>query len=69
MNINIKNHIINNFKNSNEKEIKESIEDSLKDEEEITLPGLGVFFTLLWQNSKEEEKEKIIKTIHKKIHQ
>ena len=47
MNIDIREHIKNNFKNCDVKEIKESIEESLKEEDEITLPGMGVFFEIL----------------------
>ena len=60
MNISIKNHIINNFKNASKKEIKQAIVASSNDLDEITLPGLGVFFNLLWEQSNEEEKEKIL---------
>lgn len=60
MNISIKNHIINNFKNASKKEIKQAILASSNDLDEITLPGLGVFFNLLWEQSNEEEKEKIL---------
>ncbi|MDD6323883.1 MAG: small acid-soluble spore protein SspI [Bacilli bacterium] len=60
MNISIKNHIINNFKNASKKDIKQAIVASSNDLDEITLPGLGVFFNLLWEQSNEEEKEKIL---------
>lgn len=60
MNISIKNHIINNFKNASKKEIKQAIVASSNDLDEITLPGLGVFFNLLWEQSNEEEKGKIL---------
>ena len=43
MNIDIRKSIINNFKENNYDEIKNSIESAIKDQEEITLPGLGVF--------------------------
>ena len=50
MNIDIRKSIINNFKENNYDEIKNSIESAIKDQEEITLPGLGVFFELLWNH-------------------
>lgn len=56
----IRNHIINNFKGASINDIKESIVSSYKDEEEITLPGLGVFFSILWEKSNEKEKENIL---------
>lgn len=65
MEINIRESIINNFKDSTINEIKESIESSIKDNEEITLPGLGVFFELLWNNSDKELKNKILNTLQK----
>ena len=50
MNIDIRVSIINNFKNSSVEEIKNSIERSIFDKDEITLPGLGVFFEIIWKN-------------------
>jgi len=61
--INIRESIINNFKDSDKNDIINSIEDSLKEKEEITLPGMGVFFEILWSNSSNEFKEQIIDTI------
>lgn len=67
MDIDIRKSIINNFKNSNINEIKTSIESSIKDGEEITLPGLGVFFEILWNNSNDTKKDYILQTIKKSI--
>ncbi|MCI5836136.1 MAG: small acid-soluble spore protein SspI [Firmicutes bacterium] len=63
MNIDIRKSIIDNFKNSSKDEIKESIISSLKMNEEITLPGMGVFFEILWQNCSNELKDEIINII------
>ena len=49
MDINIRESIKKNFKESNINEIRESIVSSIKDNDEITLPGLGVFFEILWK--------------------
>jgi small acid-soluble spore protein I (minor) len=57
---NIRNYIINNFKNCYQEEIRESIESSIKKGDEITLPGLGVFFEILWNSSNKEEREVIL---------
>ena len=65
MDIDIRKNIINNFKNCDIKEIEDSIISSIKEKEEITLPGLGVFFELLWENSNQELKQKIIDNIKK----
>lgn len=65
MNIDIRKNIIDNFKGAEIEEIKTSVEGSISEGEEIVLPGLGVFFELLWKNSDENEKEFILKTIKK----
>lgn len=63
----ITNHIINNFKGSDINDYINSIEESIKENDEITLPGLGVFFEILWKNSDESSKLKIVDTIKKFI--
>ena len=63
MNISIRGYIKDNFKNTNEKELKESIESSLKEGAEESLPGLGVFFEVLWQNSTNEQQDSIINNL------
>ncbi len=63
MNIDIRKHIISNFKGSEIDEIKASIEASIKEKDEITLPGLGVFFEVLWTNSDENNKDFILNTL------
>jgi small acid-soluble spore protein I (minor) len=63
MNIDIRKSIIANFKESSKDDIYESIEEAIKDNEEVTLPGLGVFLELLWQNSSKQLKEEIISII------
>lgn len=67
MNIDIRKSIINNFKNTSEEEIKSSINESLKDNNEIALPGLGVLFEILWQNSNESLKQEIINIIKRNL--
>ena len=63
MNIDIRKSIKENFKNSGKDDIINSIEDALKDNDEVTLPGLGVFFELLWKNSSSDDKDFIVNTI------
>lgn len=65
MNIDIRKSIVKNFEGSGIENIRESIETSIEDQEEITLPGLGVFFEILWNNSDKEDKDFILRTIEK----
>jgi len=63
MNIDIRKNIHDNFLQTDKEEIKSSIEDALKSKEELALPGLGVFFEILWMESSLEEKEQILNRI------
>ena len=67
MNSEIKEYIINNFKDDEVKDIKDAILDSINDNDEVTLPGLGVFFLLNWEESNDKEKDEIIKRIYKQV--
>ena len=66
-NIDIRNYIIENFKDDNEAKIKDSIETTIKFRDEDALIGLGVLFELLWEHSKEEEKNAYLKVISESI--
>lgn len=65
MNIDIRKHIRKNFKEAQIDEIKASIESSITEHDEITLPGMGVFFEILWECSDESSKQYILKTLKK----
>ena len=65
MNIDIRKSIKDNFKDSSNNDIIESIENAISDSDEITLPGMGVFFEILWNNSNENERNTIIEKIKK----
>ena len=60
MNLDIRSHIINNFKGDDINVLKDAIEESIKNNDEITLPGMGVFFELVWQKADDDTKEKIL---------
>lgn len=63
----IRSHIRKNFKDADIDEIKSSIVESIKENDEITLPGLGVFFEILWNSSDENSREYILNTIKSHI--
>lgn len=68
-NISIRGYIKNNFQNSAKKDIENSIVSSLKENTEETLPGLGVLFEILWQNSNENQRNDILNNLHKGLNQ
>ena len=65
--INIRESIKSNFKELNESDIKHSIIESIKTNDEIILPGLGVFFEILWNNSNDEYRNYILSTLKKHL--
>ena len=67
MNIDIRKSIKDNFKSAKKDEVKASIISSIEEKEEVTLPGLGVFFEILWNNSDEEAKEYILNALEKSL--
>ncbi len=69
MDIKIRDHIIHNFKGDDYNELKRAIDESVKEQDEVTLPGMGVFFELIWEEASDELKEEILHLIEKRINQ
>lgn len=63
MDIKIREHICNNFKDSSVEEIEESIKESIASKEEVVLPGLGVLFEIVWNNSDQKQQKKMLNLI------
>jgi len=63
MNLKIRESIINNTKNDTMEETINALNETVNQEDEIALPGLGVYFELLWNKSNENEKKEIIEKI------
>ena len=63
----IREHIINNFKGDDYQALKAAIDESIESQDEITLPGLGVFFEIIWQNSDQELKNTMIEIIKERM--
>ncbi|MEG2351502.1 MAG: small acid-soluble spore protein SspI [Bacilli bacterium] len=60
MDINIRKYVIDNFKDDNESELKESIDDTINEGLEEALPGLGVFMEIIWKYASEEQKKELL---------
>jgi len=67
MDINIRDHIINNFNGDDYSTLRRAIDESVEAKDEVTLPGLGVFFELVWENASQELKNEIIEIIRKRV--
>lgn len=67
MDLSIRNHIINNFKGDDFDELKRAIDESIAENDEETLPGMGVFLELIWQGADDKLKQDMIEIIKKQI--
>lgn len=63
MDINIRTAIIDNFKSLPNNEIYQTIEEASVSKEEKTLPGLGVFFELIWKHSSQDDKNMMVEKL------
>ncbi len=63
----IKDYIINNFKDDDINTLRNTISECIKEDDEETLPGMGVFLELIWNGSDEDAKKNMLDILHKEI--
>lgn len=66
MNISLRDAIIQRVTGKSKEELRATIEDSIGNAE-VTLPGIGVLFEIIWSHSSEEVREQLIDTLHVQI--
>ena len=66
--MNIKEYIINNFKEDKHENLRNAIDECIKEQDEETLPGMGVFLELIWKSSSEELKKAMIDNLYQELH-
>lgn len=67
MDMSIREHIINNFKGDDYNTLRQAIDESVSSQDEVTLPGLGVFLSIIWENADQELKNELIEIIKKRV--
>lgn len=65
----IREHIINNFKGDDYDSLQSAINESIDSEDEVTLPGMGVFFEIVWQGADQRLKNEMIEIIKQRVNQ
>jgi small acid-soluble spore protein I (minor) len=63
MNLNLRNAIVHNVAGNSQDELRDTIVDAIQNGEEKMLPGLGVLFEIIWNNSTEEEKAEMLQAL------
>lgn len=60
MNLNLRNAIIHNVSGNSQAELRDTIVDAIQTGEEKMLPGLGVLFEIIWNQSSEQERQEML---------
>ncbi len=63
----IRDYIINNFKEDDINTLRNTISECISDNDEETLPGMGVFLELIWKGSDEDIKRSMLDILHKEL--
>ncbi|NRD76064.1 small acid-soluble spore protein SspI [Bacillus sp. BRMEA1] len=69
MNLNLRNAVIHNVSNNTQDQLEDTIVDAIQSGEEKMLPGLGVLFEVIWQNSSEQERKELLQTLENGLKQ
>jgi small acid-soluble spore protein I (minor) len=69
MNLNLRNAIIHNVSGNTQEQLEDTIVDAIQSGEEKMLPGLGVLFEVIWQNSSEQDKKEMLQTLENGVKQ
>lgn len=60
MNIDIRKSVLDNIKNNSKEEIYQTIKDAVNRKTDVTLPGLGVLFEVIWNKADDSVKNNLI---------
>lgn len=61
--LNLRQAIMYKMQGSDANAVEDTISDAIQSGQEKTLPGLGVLFEVLWQNSDEAQRQQMVSTI------
>ncbi|MFD2618082.1 MULTISPECIES: small acid-soluble spore protein SspI [Terrilactibacillus] len=67
MDLDIRKAVKFNIKNNDDNQLKSTIVDAIQDGQEKMLPGLGVLFEIIWNESDESLKEQMVDNLAKGV--
>lgn len=67
MDLNLRKAVLNNIAENDQNQLEATIVDAIQKGEEKMLPGLGVLFELIWQQSNEQDKQEMINALEQGI--
>lgn len=69
MDLNIRKAILHNISNNDQSQLEATIVDAIQAGEEKMLPGLGVLFELIWNQSSEQDKQEMVEALEQGVKQ
>ncbi len=60
MNIDIRKSVLDNLQNNSASEIYQTIKDAVGKKTDVTLPGLGVLFEVIWKKADEKTRNDLV---------
>jgi len=69
MDLNLRKAILDNIATNDQQQLEATIVDAIQNGEEKMLPGLGVLFELIWQQSAEQEKQEMVQALEQGVKQ
>ncbi|WP_096269631.1 small acid-soluble spore protein SspI [Paucisalibacillus globulus] len=67
MNLNLRNAILSNIASNDQSQLEATIVDAIQSGEEKMLPGLGVLFELIWNQSDEQDKQEMVEALEQGV--
>lgn len=69
MDLNIRKAILTNIAENDQSQLEATITDAIQNGEEKMLPGLGVLFELIWEQSADQDKNEMLEALEEGIKQ
>lgn len=69
MDLNLRKAILSNIATNDQNQLEATIVDAVQKGEEKMLPGLGVLFELIWEQSGEQEKQEMVDALEQGVKQ
>jgi small acid-soluble spore protein I (minor) len=67
MDINIRAAVKHNIAENDKEQLRGTIVDAIQDGQEKMLPGLGVLFEIIWQQSDEQQRQEMVDSLEKGV--
>jgi len=69
MDLNLRKAILYNISTNDQEQLEATIVDAIQADEEKMLPGLGVLFELIWNNSEDQGKQEMVQALEHGVKQ